>query len=245
MALPVCCLPVIKAILDGTPRPDAGGLRALSLGYPDLLASREQLLAIFGPAAEAGLRARGDSDAVNRWHGTSAVLPTIFDTTAFFGGLGVRLDCVDINPTRGHERVLDLNHPLPDDLRGIYYLVLDFGTLEHCFNVAQAMKNVAEALSDGGCVIHINPLNRFNHGFYNLNPTFYADFYAQNGFDLLYLTGLSGPVMNIEMFDLPPFERFKEAPRDSNVLVVARRSQPRAVVWPKQRKYQANPSLLG
>jgi hypothetical protein len=29
--------------------------------------------------------------------------------------------------------------------------------------------------------MHVNPCTMVNHGFYNLNPTAYKDFYKQNG----------------------------------------------------------------
>jgi len=32
----------------------------------------------------------------------------------------------------------------------------------------------------GAGIVHINPLNYYNHGFFNFNPTFYHDFSTPN-----------------------------------------------------------------
>jgi hypothetical protein len=245
MALPACCLPIIKAVLDQMPRPAGGALRALSLGYPDLLATREQLVGLFGATIERHLTPRADSEAVNRWHGTSAALPTIFETVGFFTAIGVTLDCIDISASRGVERHLDLNVPIPAEMNGAYHLVLDFGTMEHCFNIAQAMANGASALAEGGAIVHLNPLNMYNHGFYNFSPTFYSDFYTQNGFELLFLTGIAGHVISPTQFDVSPAGRFQKAPDNSNLIAVARRTRAQPIIWPTQQKYLSNPSLRG
>ena len=56
------------------------------------------------------------------------------------------------------------------------------------FNIGEAIKNIAVATKKGGLVWHGSPLLFFNHGFYNLNPTFFVDFYSQNGFEILDLS---------------------------------------------------------
>jgi SAM-dependent methyltransferase len=230
-------------MLDNMTRSAGGRLRALGLAYPDLLATRQQLTDIFGPGISDGLSARPDSAGVNAWHGTAALLPEIYDTVAFFSALGVTLDCVDIRPSRGIERVVDMNGPLPEDMAAAYDLVLDLGTLEHCFNVGQAFANAAAALRAGGCILHVNPLNAFNHGFYNFSPTFYADFYECNGFTVLYQGGLAGPRLNQSHFDLPLYDRFADVPAGTHNVVVARRMAVQPIVWPTQRKYRINPAL--
>jgi hypothetical protein len=243
MALPACCLPILKTLL-GRLAPVAGQkLRALSLGYPDLLASREQLIQIFGAEIAPHLRPREDAEAVGRWHGTTTMLPTIFETVSFFDAIGITIDCVDIHASRGFERVLDLNHKMPADMEGAYHLVLDLGTIEHCFNIAQAMANSASALAEGGCILHLNPLNLYNHGFYNVSPTFYSDFYGQNGFELVFLTGLTGSPTNPAPFDVAPVARFHKAPDNSVLIAVAQRTRVQPIGWPTQQKYLKNPNL--
>lgn len=243
MALPACCLPILKTLLAKLPCAPGQKVRALSLGYPDLMVTREQLVSLFGPGIEPHLTPRADSDAVNRWHGTAAMLPEIYETVAFFDAIGVTLDCIDVSASRGFERIVDLNVPFPAEMQGAYHLVLDFGTMEHCFNIAQAMANGATALAPGGCILHLNPLNMYNHGFYNFSPTFYADFYTQNGFELVFLTGIAGSGMSPTPFDVSPVARFRRAPDNSTLIAVARRVRAQPIVWPTQSKYLKNPTL--
>ena len=156
-----------------------------------------------------------------------------------FAALGLQLDCIDVRAPRGIERIVDLNAPLPDDLRGRYRLVIDPGTIEHCFNIGQAMLNVARAIEVGGYIVHVNPLSMFNHGFYNLNPTFYYDFYGQNGFELLFMNGIAKSDGPAPFFDVAPVRRFNNVPEDSAMVVIAKRRDTRDIVWPVQSKYRS------
>jgi hypothetical protein len=73
---------------------------------------------------------------------------------------------------------VDLNYP--EDWPEKYDVVIDGGTAEHCFNVGQVFANILSAVRpDGGIVVHVNPLNMMNHGFWNISPTAYADFYRR------------------------------------------------------------------
>jgi hypothetical protein len=45
------------------------------------------------------------------------------------------------------------------------------------------------------------------------------------------------------MFDVPTAARFKEAPIDSSLLAIARRTKVQPIVWPVQQKYRENPTL--
>lgn len=79
----------------------------------------------------------------------------------------------------------DLNKPLENVLsKGEFDLVLDGGTLEHCFNVGVYMESVVRLVRSGGRVLHITACQGYpNHGFYNFQPTFFFDFYDANGWD--------------------------------------------------------------
>ena len=116
-----------------------------------------------------------------------------------------------------------MNNPLPADLHQRFDLLIDTGTLEHCFNVGQAFKNTCEAMRQGGLIVHGAPLNRFNHGFWSFNPTLYHDFLGDNGFQILWLKGVqAGPGLQPKAFDLPPFGRFNEAPAGSAIVGIFR-----------------------
>ncbi len=239
MGLPACVLPIVKAVLTQIEARPNGRIRGLSLGYPDLVARVDQIVQVFGPDIVPSLAMRNDLMTALRTHGlTEAELPTIYETVAFFAGLGVDLDCVDIARTRGFERVVDLNLKLPADLDNAHGLVLDLGTTEHCFNFGQAIANAAGALAEGGCIMHVTPLNMFNHGFFNFNPTLYADFYRQEGFEILMLNGINGDMKNPELFNVPTQKRFQDPPRDSVLVAVARRTKILPITWPIQGIYR-------
>src|SRR5687768_8252629 len=207
MALPAPALQVVKLGLEAAVRAGCESQRVLSLGYPDILALPEQLAALFGAQLLPAFQYREDSAEIARWHGLPETT-RIVEAQNFFALLGYDLEVLDVVEARGGEMVHDLNQPLPLQLHRRYALVIDPGTLEHCFNIAQAAKNVAEVVATGGCVFHGNPMNMFNHGFYNLNPTWYADFYAANGFRVELIEGVSGQAQHLRTFEVPAAARF-------------------------------------
>ena len=222
---------------------DQGGGRACSAGYPDLLVPQQQLTALLGAERAARVPVREDSKKIAAWHGVSNMLSQIFESVSVFRELGYELDVIDIHPVRGNEIIVDLNRPLPADFRHSYELVLDTGTCEHCFNIGQAALNLASLVNKGGYLVQAMPLNAFNHGFYNVNPTLFHDFYPANGFQIQFLQGVSNIVWNPQVFDLAPFDRFHEAPPNSIMIAVLRRHTVAPLTLPIQHKYQANPGL--
>src|SRR3990167_2296323 len=163
MALPLHALNKIEPILRGKD--------VLSLGYPDLMVRSEEIEKLFGykPEKFSGLQ---------EWHGVKDPMP---ETLEFFEAIGSRLTVVDFTAERGMEKIADLNYP--HDL-GKFDLVIDPGTLEHFFNIGQAFLNAANAVKVGGYIFHLSPLDMLNHGFYNINPTLFHDFYLQNGWEV-------------------------------------------------------------
>lgn len=214
------------------------GMRVASMGYPDIIAPIDLLEEAFGNVLEVGLRT--DSEAICKRHGLEP--RPIPDAHSFFRLLGCNLDVFDIVRERGCEIILDLNYPFEEDaLHETYDLVLDVGTLEHCFNIGQAAFNMAGLLKVGGVILHENPFNWGNHGFYGLNPTWYADFYdIENGFTLLdcrLIPRDGGP-----SYKPPLTARFVFAGAEANVFAVARRYDLRKLVYPTQTKYKTLPA---
>lgn len=245
MALAALTLDLLKQLL---PTVEAGGCasrRIVSLGYPDILATPDQVRRIFGDGIFGQLRYREDSASILRWHGGGAEAGSgkVVDADSLFSALGYQLDVIDIVAARGGEIIHDLNEPLPEELKGRYAAVLDAGTLEHCFNIAEAVRSVSAMAAVGGIVMHGNPLNMYNHGFYNLNPTWYQDFYGTNGFAIELMKVVVDAVAAPKLGDVPPYERFRGAPENAVLLVVARRREMKAVAWPVQKKYRDNPML--
>jgi hypothetical protein len=240
MAIPVVLLDLICQVAR-----KQGGGTACSAGYPDLLVSADHLAALLGAEQAAHIAIREDSDRILAWHGVRGALDRVFDAAGVFQALGYKLDVVDIVQARGDEIVIDLNRPLPPDFKRSYDIVLDTGTCEHCFHIGQAAINLASIVGPNGIIIQALPLNVYNHGFYNANPTWFFDFYPANGFEIEYFKAVSDIVSNPKFFDVPIHDRFKDVPANSVMIVIAQRKRMMELKVPVQFKYAANPTLEG
>ena len=180
-----------------------------------------------------------------------AIGPEIFE---FFRSIGIELIILDIAQIRGGEIIVDLNYPIQKSLEGSFDIIFDGGTIEHCFNIPQAMVNILSMLKVGGHIYHSNPLVSLNHGFYNLNPTFYSDFYIDNGHKLvapIYAIERNienkedkdNATVSIQSFELPNTKRFS-LPNDGkyisefSIQVIAEKTSNNAPSWPVQTKYK-------
>lgn len=217
------------------------GARVASMGYPDILAPQKELESVLG-ARIYQLKRRDDSDWIGTWHGVKNQIP---DAHSFFNLLGAQLDVFDIEAHRGGEIQCDLN----DDWRawgdhGVrgnkdYDFVLDVGTLEHCFNIGQAARNMAFLLKAGGIIFHENPYNQGNHGFYNINPTWYHDFYSQSGFELLDMVMIArnGDGDGTQVGGVLKTKRFRFMESEATMFAIAQRKEILPIVFPVQSKY--------
>jgi len=189
------------------------GAAVLCLGYPDITA----------PAAEVerllGVMPRKFTDHGGA-HKVAHPLPETLDTLRLAGVEAI--DCVDSMPSRGCERRVDLNERQAWPRR--YGVVINPGTLEHCFDVAQAMFNAWRAVDLSGAILHAAPLSMMNHGFWNFSPTVIGDFAEANGGRVLALIARDGkwntiPIDPVRRFVAPPesvlyalVEKVTEAP---------------------------------
>lgn len=198
------------------------GAHVLALGYPDLLMTPAEAGAILG------VELKRESPYGDR----HKLKHTIADTVEAFQAVGARVTYADLFPSRGEEIVVDLNHET--DL-GLFDLVIDAGTIEHCANIGQALMNCAKAVRPGGVVFHSPPFSMANHGFYNVNPTLLWDFYAQNGWEILHLSAFSAhhPYAGA---DIERQKRFKMQ-NDLALYFLARRMLGDDLRWPTQSKY--------
>jgi SAM-dependent methyltransferase len=212
-------------------------LSTLCFGYPDLVLPHAELAQIVGAGRLQDLPERRDAEKVRQWHNLPADAP-VYDSIALFDRLGLDVTIADVAALQGMERIVDLNDPLPDDLRRYFDLVIDPGTCEHCFNVGMAFRNVCEAVAPGGFLVHIAPLSYINHGFWNFSPTVYPDYFEANGFALLHLAGHAPmPDGRLGAFAVDHFQRFSPPPKGI-LYVAAERTGTQAPVWPVQRKYR-------
>lgn len=199
-------------------------------GYPDLLVNKERLKNAPALAKE--------SAEIARWHGFDG---EVFDTHAVLESLGYAPTYFDIHASRGREIEVDLNQPLGfEAAKG----VLDLGTSEHCFNIGQVFKTTAVLVEMGGVVVHANPLSMVNHGFWNVSPGAYQDFYEANGFKTLAHLAYWGPLKERQLRDISDivYKRFPP-PQESMQLFIAKRVEYVPFSWPMQRKYRVNKDL--
>jgi hypothetical protein len=207
---------LVRASLEAI-APYVRGARILSLGYPDLLATPEDLRDVLGATPAP---ARADTGR-----------PETLET---FASIGAAMRIVDVAAVRGVEELVDLN--IPQDL-GEYDLVLDAGTLEHCFCPGIALLNMAGAVRAGGRIFHAPPVSMLNHGFYNLCPTLFNDFYLQNGWAIELQEGRLAKGRGAR-FAIAWSARAPMPPAESVLHVCARRPDTRrALRIPRQTKY--------
>jgi hypothetical protein len=240
MAMNVLILSVLQQLRPHLPQ----GASICSLGYPDVMVSEEQARTILGPEVAARLTYRPDSAQIIAWHQLQSKLDRVIDAQSLFDALGLRFTAIDLVASRGCERILDLNQPLTSDLVGAFDVVLDAGTMEHCFNVGQAVRNIIEMAKVGGFVIHQNPMAMVNHGFFNFSPTFYHDFYVQNGHQLISpIYGVSVDGIDVQSHKLHNTGRQDMSLANTMIMCVARKNHDRPPSWPTQTKYLQNPTL--
>jgi len=105
----------------------------------------------------------------------------------FFSLLGTKeISSLDCSSYESAGILHDLNHPIPDELRDRFSLVYDGGTLEHIFNIHQALKNAMEMVQVGGYFVQANVANNFmGHGFWQFSPeTIFRAFSPANGYEV-------------------------------------------------------------
>ncbi|MCL1985800.1 MAG: hypothetical protein FWG59_05065 [Betaproteobacteria bacterium] len=105
----------------------------------------------------------------------------IYETQNIFAGFGCEYSAIDVIAHTGTEKIHDLNYPITDNLRDVFDIVVDGGTMEHCFNVPEVLFNIVKMLKLNGFILHISPITYPNHGYYNFNPVLFHEFYTHNG----------------------------------------------------------------
>lgn len=221
-------------------------LQVLSLGYPDLLITRREMTELIGADAVGRLSVREESAELARDHSFPELAEGVFEAHDVFAGFGATLTVSDVSTLRHADVIIDLNDPVSDDLHDRFDLIIDPGTIEHCFNVAQAMKNISEMTAVGGFVFHSTPGAYMNHGFYSFSPTFFLDYYSKNGFLVLRLqtnhhdANPEGetPLARMNFVDLMHYDIMMELPRYPLIIrAIAMKQTTTGIAWPIQRIY--------
>ena len=220
----------------------------LCLGYPDVLSVNDS------PVPNAA-----DHDRIaawHRWHGR------VLDADAWFASLDLKPQYWDVVASRGPEQIVDFNEiavqdgyvrlparvtmfPDPPSEQTQFALCIDPGTTEHVFCASNVFAAMAQLTMVNGYCLHVNPYNLGNHGMWGINPTAYYDFYECNGFEILNMAELSGPLEKRRIRPVPAAKRFDPLPNSTMLCLAQRKSTNARVSWPRQAKYRANPMLKG
>lgn len=153
----------------------------------------------------------------------------------------------DASGYEGATHIADFNLPIQGEQ---YDTVIDCGTLEHVFDIAQALRNVSALCSVGGQIIHVSPASNFcGHGFWQISPEMFFSLYSER-------RGFTGT--EVFMADLknhsywfkvkPPSDGNRVEVRSSNPLyIMCRTHKQRASDAPVQQSdyvdaWQSNPA---
>ena len=211
----------LDLILFAKRRLDDAGLvnkpyRFLFLGYTDIHATDKFYKIHYGDNALEGLVQRPNVEKLKKIHGVGSnvtYIPTLSSLLTVMFGEEVIHEVFDFQHYEGSEHLINLNDPVPEEFIGRYDFIIDAGTTEHVFDYAQALRNCASMLSKNGIIYHGVPMNWPNHGFYNISPTLYHDFYEDNGFETILFKGfthanIDGKKTLAEVNGMHPTDRF-------------------------------------
>ena len=140
-----------------------------------------------------------ESDNVDEKNGASFGLAEVFFSALFDHEEYL---AIDLDGRRGQCVRHDLNLPFEHNRQ--YDLLLDFGTLEHVFNVAQAFETCHKLTRPGGTMIHLLPCQgQYDHGFFNFHPTFFFDLAAANFYHVVCGILVDDTMIPNTLVDLP------------------------------------------
>ena len=123
------------------------------------------------------------------------------------------VDSIDMTAYEGATFTHDMNEPLPESLNAVYDSVVDLGTLEHIFDIRQALENVSKLCKTGGQILHVLPSDNFSgHGFWQFSPELFFSLYSQeNGYKdtEVYLADVSGESVWYKVLPLESGQRVR------------------------------------
>ncbi|WP_102108513.1 hypothetical protein [Oceaniglobus roseus] len=93
-------------------------------------------------------------------------------TETLFAALGYpAMQAMDFTAKEGAEHIRDLNRPVPASLHEAFDVVIDGGTTEHIFYIAQALDSCHAMLKPGGVMLsYVACDGWFGHGFFQTGP---------------------------------------------------------------------------
>jgi len=106
-----------------------------------------------------------------------------FADNVFYALGASKLVALDASDYEGAGMLHDLNVPY-EGLRQ-FDCVVDFGSLEHVFDIATAFRTIARLTRTGGAILHVLPANNLlSHGFWQISADVLLELYCPiNGFE--------------------------------------------------------------
>lgn len=147
-------------------------------------------------------------------------------------------NAIDLLPPNHYRLQQDLN--VPFDLGTRFDVCINNGTTEHVFNQANCYKAIHDHTAPGGVMIHWTPcLGWIDHGLYNVQPGFFHDLAAANGYEVL-LALLASSTMMVPMIPCQVTSEIVAANpgiRDSLACAVLRKTTDEPFRFPLQGVY--------
>ncbi|MCX6727111.1 MAG: hypothetical protein NTY75_04910 [Candidatus Shapirobacteria bacterium] len=181
--------PSLKFIIKMFKKHHLGG-PILTLGNQDIYADYNQILKYFSqlhyrPHHIDTPKLSSSQDLIK----INSQAKNYIHASTFFESLGVKtkeyfdIDKFDFDSPK---IIHDLQQPIPKKFYNYFNFILDSGTIEHIFDIKNVMDNIVKVTKIDGFVLHLTPTQNFiNHGFYQISPTFFYDYYTQNGFKII------------------------------------------------------------
>lgn len=145
---------------------------------------------------------------------------------------------LDVYDKEGPTYVKNMDHPVY--LPMSYDLIIDGGTIEHCFSTASFLTNTVQFLNPGGMVLHFTPTNNWSgHGFYQFSPELFYDFYYDNGF-----TDLNSWLIVYHDMKIVPLvmdkhhRKINQLNKEVMIVFAARKGEECPLTYPIQDKYR-------
>lgn len=204
-------------------------LKALCLGYPDLLVAKDVLINELGLDYVNNLPIDSLADDIKRWHKKPSDFE-VYDSLYILKNFGFEITIFDAVKHRNIETIVNLNEQLNNNFDENFDLVIDTGTLEHCFNVGTAFKNICQTVKKDGIFVTSAPVTKLDHGYWNFGTIVYKDGFEKNGFKILEQSYFKG---EDEVFN----PTRKNVPNLTVAFCIAKRIEIKEWVWPIQGKY--------
>ena len=162
--------PLLNRLADLAVRDRRAVRRSLMLGRQTLTFSGKRQDLFDAPLRRAGVEA-----SISDLLATGRYAEPVFKALGFGD-----IETLDFSDFEGAQILQDLNKPVPPDLQGQFDFIFDGGTIEHVFNVPQALTNVFDLLAPGGIFASANGMNGWwGHGLYQFGADLVYSFWAR------------------------------------------------------------------